>query len=185
MKILKSLSLLTLALLFVLVGANMSSADDTKAPDTAKAPAKAHDYVGTKKCKMCHMTESIGNQYGVWLKSKHHSATANLPAESKKDTKCLVCHSTGFGKPTGYDPAAPDTTLQGVGCEACHGPGKDYQAMSIMKDKAKAIEAGLIMPEAANCKACHEGTVPEGHKERPKFDWATMSVKIAHPIPKK
>jgi hypothetical protein len=155
----------------------------TKATD-AKAPA-GHDYVGSKACKACHMGATKGTIFEIWEKSKHATATASLPAESKKDGKCLACHSTGYGKPTGYDPAVAATVnLEGVGCESCHGPGKDYKAMQVMKDKAKAQEAGLIMPDASACKGCHEGAVPSGHKERPKFDFATMMPKIAHKIPK-
>ena len=183
MKILKSLSLIGLALLLVLVGANVSRADEAKTTDAAKAPA--HDYVGTTTCKMCHSGETKGAMYDIWAKSKHASATANLPDESKKDTKCLVCHATGYGK-GGYDPANAELApkFAGVGCEACHGPGKDYKSMSVMKDKEAAVKAGLIIPKAENCKTCHEGEVPAGHKERPKFDYATMWPKIEHHIPK-
>jgi len=41
-------------------------------------------------------------------------------------------------------------------CEACHGPGSDYKKMSIMKDRAKAEAAGLIMPTLESCnEKCH------------------------------
>jgi Cytochrome c554 and c-prime len=183
MKILKSLALLALAGLVVLAYANVARADDDKA-----AP-KVHAYVGTTgmpSCKMCHSGPAKGNIYEIWAKTKHASATANLPDESKKDTKCLVCHSTGFGK-GGYDPADAKNApkFEGVGCEACHGPGGDYKSMTLMKDKDKAIAAGLIMPDSTACRTCHEGEVPKGHKDRPKFVWATMYPKIEHHLPKK
>jgi hypothetical protein len=189
MKLLKSLALLGAAALFVLASAHVVAAADEAKPADAKATATkaaGHEYIGSKGCKACHMGAAKGTVFEIWEKSKHATATASLPAESKKDGKCLGCHATGYGKPTGYDPAVPATAgLEGVGCEACHGPGKDYKAMSIMKDKAKAVEAGLIMPEAANCKTCHEGAVPEGHKALPKFEFATMMPKVAHTVPKK
>lgn len=188
MKILRTLAALGCAALFVLAWTGSGFAQDqANSPDTAKAPAKGHEYAGTQACKMCHSGPTKGDIYGVWQKSAHAKATASLPDESKKDTKCLACHSTGFGQPGGYDPASaatPPKVLEGVGCESCHGPGKDYKGMAIMRDKAKAKEAGLITPTADTCKGCHEGAVPEGHKERPKFDWATMYPKIEHHIPK-
>jgi hypothetical protein len=40
-------------------------------------------------------------------------------------------------------------------CEACHGNGGDYWPSSVMRDRAKAVAAGLVMPEPASCKKCH------------------------------
>ncbi|MBI4345212.1 MAG: hypothetical protein HY553_00045, partial [Elusimicrobia bacterium] len=38
----------------------------------AKAATKAvHQYVGVKKCKICHTSEKGGAQYKKWLESKH------------------------------------------------------------------------------------------------------------------
>ena len=163
-------------------------AKDTAAKaDTVKAPAKAvvHEYVGISKCKMCHNTPAKGAMFDVWSKTKHSQAFANLPPEGQKNPKCFACHATGFGKAGGFDPASPKAeALKGVTCEACHGPGKDYMAMTTMKDKAKAKEAGLITPDEKTCKHCHEGATPEGHKELPKFDFA-VSYKLIehHPAP--
>ena len=43
-------------------------------------------------------------------------------------------------------------------CETCHGNGADYMKMAIMKDVAKAKDAGLIAkPDKASCtKSCHK-----------------------------
>jgi hypothetical protein len=153
-----------------------------KAAET-KAPAKAvdHAYVGIAKCKMCHNAPAKGAMFDVWSKTKHAAAFTNLPAEGQKNPKCFACHATGFGKTGGFDPADAKTDgLKGVVCEACHGPGKDYIAMPVMKDKAKAKDAGLVTVDAAVCKVCHEGAVPEGHKERPKFDFAAAYKLIEH-----
>ncbi len=184
MKGLGWLGILSISVLLVLGAAVVSNA---LAADQAKADSvKTHDFVGAKTCKMCHNAASKGAIYDAWEKTLHAQSYAHLPDANKKDPKCLVCHTTGYGKPGGFDPAVEATTtarLDAVGCEACHAPGKDYKSMTIMKDKDKAIAAGLIIPTAAVCKGCHEGAFPEGHKAVPKFDWATMQPKIAHPKP--
>jgi hypothetical protein len=157
----------------------------TYAQDAAKAPAKAADtqasYVSNKPCSMCHK----GAIYDKWVATKHSKAFANLPPDGKKNPKCFACHTTGAGKPGGYDPAAKNAAdLEGVGCEACHGPASNYK-MVHMKDKAKALTLGLVMPTEATCKVCHEGAVPAGHKERPKFDFAASKALIEHKLPAK
>ena len=48
----------------------------------------------------------------------------------------------------------------GVGCETCHGPGADYMAMPVMKDHAKALEAGLLVPNKETCLGCHNEESP-------------------------
>jgi hypothetical protein len=152
----------------------------------AKPAAKVHSYVGISSCKMCHNTPAQGTLFDVWNKTPHAKAFANLPAEGKKNPVCLACHVTGYGKAGGYDPASPNAAkFEGVTCEACHGPGADYKAPAVMKDPAKAKEAGLVVPDASTCKICHEGKVPEGHKALPKFDFATSAKVIEHHIPKK
>ncbi|MBI5463965.1 MAG: cytochrome c family protein, partial [Ignavibacteriales bacterium] len=110
-------------------------------------------YVGVKTCKMCHQTEKQGKQFDVWSKSKHAeayktltTAKANEVAKAKSLTKpaaespeCLECHVVAS--------ANADKTFDmkdGVQCEACHGAGSAYKTMAAMKDKAKALAAGLV-----------------------------------------
>lgn len=93
---------------------------------------KRHTYVGSSACGKCHAAESIGNQYDLWLQSPHAKAIRILKSETayaianklsikepSEDLKCLKCHTTGGGK-------NKKTIHEGVGCEACHGPGSDY-----------------------------------------------------------
>ena len=37
------------------------------------------------------------------------------------NTGCLICHTVGYGVPTGFTSAAATPHLQGVQCENCHG----------------------------------------------------------------
>ncbi len=152
-------------------------------------------YVGAAKCaKMCHKSKSKGEQYAVWLDSKHAKAyddltspksleaakKAGIAGDPQKAEKCLKCHVTGYGVAAkllepGY------SVTDGVSCEACHGPGSEYGKLKIMKDKKLSIAAGLIEPNEKVCVKCHNAESPffKGFK----FD--EMMKKIAHAAPKK
>lgn len=150
--------------------------------------AAEHKYVGAKACGMCHKTDKQGKQLDIWSKSKHASAYTTLTGDEAKkiaekkglkkaaneSPECLECHVVA---------AAPDPK-EGIGCEACHGAGSDFKAMSTMKDKAKAIAAGLMeyKDEAAiekHCKTCHNAKSPSYKDFNFKEAWA----KIKHPKP--
>jgi RecJ-like exonuclease len=109
----------------------------------ASVQAQGHAYTGAEKCKMCHK-----QQFTSWQTTTHAKATeaAKASTERKFDASCLKCHATNSSE-----------TLSGVQCEACHGPGADYQKMSIMKDKNAAVANGLIIPTQATCDGCHTG----------------------------
>jgi hypothetical protein len=152
--------------------------DSTKTKaDTAKtkmesSPVAQHSYIGASKCKMCHL-----KQYKAWSAGKMATAFADLKGDEAKDPKCVKCHVTGFGKGGYAIGGANDPDLMNVQCEACHGPGSDYK--SVMKDKEKAVAAGLIVPDEKVCVGCH-------NKESPNFkgfDFAAMKEKV-HPVVK-
>lgn len=140
-----------------------------------------HQYVGVKTCKMCHKGEKKGMIFEKWAQSKHAQATAVLKEKGEEDNElCLKCHSTGYGA-GGYDPASEDSTkFVGVQCEACHGPGKDYKKLSVMKDKEAAIAAGLVIPTEETCTQCHNTSY---HKDL-IFKFDEFYQKIEHKIPK-
>jgi hypothetical protein len=157
------------------------------------AAEPAHAFVGAEKCKMCHNSASKGAQFTKWSESAHAKAYVTLASEESKKIaaakgiadpqkadECLRCHVTGHGAP-----AAKLTDKykkeDGVGCESCHGPGGDYWKMETMKDKAKAVAAGLVLPTEETCKGCHNAESPVFKG----FDFAAMSAKIAHPNPQK
>jgi cytochrome c2 len=135
-------------------------------------------------CKACHQTEKQGKQFDVWQKSSHAKAFEILKSAAAEKIKkgasqapeCLECHAIT---------ADAKLTPDGVQCESCHGAGSAYKNMAIMKDKAKAIAAGLNDLSAKGaaeklCKSCHNDKSPT-HKE---FKFEEMWAKIKHPIPK-
>ncbi len=139
---------------------------DTTKKDTTKI---VHKYIGTVKCKMCHNSAKKGKIYDKWATTKHAAAYKTLASdESKalakkmgikdplKGEKCLKCHVTGYGQPTG----GKYSIEEGVTCEACHGPGEHYWSMKVMKDKKLAMENGLVEPTEKLCVTCHNKESP-------------------------
>lgn len=181
-----------LALLVVVCTAAGALAFSVTAGQTEEEEAKAkHKYVGATYCKMCHNKAEKGEQYNIWKKQRHGKAHETLltdeakaiaaekgvenPAESPE---CTRCHVTGYDAPeellgTKYD------KKEGVGCESCHGAGGDYSKMSVMKDEAKAREAGLLEPKEKVCKRCHNPDSPT-FKE---FNFSDAVKKTAHSYP--
>ncbi len=130
-------------------------------------------HVGIKMCRKCHESDGIGNQYKIWSGTPHAKAyqvlAPNNPraaeygkkvgvANPQEDVRCLRCHTTGGGR-------ASETREEGVGCEACHGPGSLYFEFS--------NHASFDNREAAYRKAVRLGMYPiigiEGIKAREKL----------------
>jgi nitrate/TMAO reductase-like tetraheme cytochrome c subunit len=141
------------------------------------AAVAQHKYIGAEKCKMCHNKPEKGEQYNKWLSDPHAKAFASLKGDEAKDPKCLKCHSTG-----GYIDASLNAGIkmtEGVSCEGCHGPGSTYKTLSIMKDRAKSIANGLIVPDEALCKKCHNSESPHFKG----FNYTEYLAKIKHDDP--
>ena len=64
--------------------------------------------------------------------------------------KCMMCHRIQY---TSWSESKHKA--KGLDCEGCHGNGADYKAISVMKDRAAAVKAGLIRPGLVFCKKCH------------------------------
>jgi hypothetical protein len=153
----------------------------------------AHQYVGSAKCKTCHKAEKKGAQYVKWQEGKHSKAYEVLASDAaiaigkekgidnpQTSDQCLKCHVTAFGAAAEAKAESFDQT-EGVGCEACHGPGSDYKKMKVMKDRDAALAAGMIAATEEICTGCHNEESPTFEK----FDYAEFSKIIAHPNPAK
>ena len=168
------------------------------------AGGDASKFAGTKSCRMCHKKDATGNQYGKWQSAMHSKAYTNLASdESKavakklgiedpqKSPKCLKCHSTAYN---GTESVATEKVAveEGVTCESCHGPGKDYKSKSTMQDQKKSIENGMVYPATKSCKECHNEESPTWMPDRytkggkpTGFDADQAYEKIKHPNPAK
>jgi RecJ-like exonuclease len=139
----KKLLAVVLAAALVITFVVVAFAQGKAAAPVALATGKKHEYVGATKCKMCHLKE-----FKSWEVTKMAKAFGVLKPEEQKDPKCNVCHMTGI--------LADGTVLEGVQCEACHGPGADYKAKATMEDKKLAAAAGLVAPTEQVCMKCHK-----------------------------
>ena len=165
----------------------------------AWAAPKKPVYVGVRECAACHGGMRIGNQYSQWLHSKHSQAYAALARpESREIAKisgllrqepqqapiCLGCHATAAH--TEDWERDPDFRFQdGVQCEACHGPGSEYMAESVMRDPEAAMKAGLRMPGEQECRNCHiEKGSHTAVLHSPQYDFKKALETIRHPLAK-
>ena len=155
---------------------------ETRGSDTAVGDNReVYEYVGTKKCRMCHTP-----QYESWSASPKARSWEALKPGNSDDVKkragldvhhdyttehqCLRCHSVGFGRPGGYVVPAPTDAKgqrmaaqrEGTGCESCHGPGSGYiQVMrNILRnhrqyDPSEVRAAGRQAVTRATCQSCH------------------------------
>ena len=136
----------------------------------------AGDYVGVKKCRICHMPQHRSWQQtnmakvfellkpGVRAEAKQ-SHNLDPDKDYTKDESCIGCHSTGYGE-GGFESIATTPDLAGVTCEACHGPGGGFLKPNLMSlsnkeyKRADVVAAGLIIPTAETCQKCHNEKSP-------------------------
>jgi len=146
-------------------------------------------FVGSKVCKECHGNDAIGNQYKIWALSHHAKSynkllgekAAQIAAKAKitapeKNYECLKCHSTGKGR-------VESVIKEGVGCEACHGPGSVYYTASNHVDYSsrengyrRGIKNGMypilgitsLKTRERLCLSCHR-------KDRPCYPENTLN----------
>ena len=155
-------------------------------------------YVGVKICAMCHRSEKQGKQFDIWKGSNHSKAYETLTtaradsiAKAKglkkaaaESPECLQCHVIGHNVAANLIDKAFDYK-DGVQCETCHGPGSVYKTISIMKDRQKAVAAGLKLAKddaeiEKLCRTCHNEKSP-GYKG---FKFEEKWPKIKHAKPK-
>ena len=106
-------------------------------------------YVGSDTCGACHADE-----YNAWKTSKHAAGDnradgSEKTAEPSQDwiQNCSGCHTTNRSV------REPAWSEMGVGCEACHGPGREH--VSNMGDTGKIV----MSREADICGRCHGGNL--------------------------
>ncbi len=149
-------------------------------------------YVGVTRCvSSCHKTERQGSQLEIWKNSLHSKAFKTLETETAEKIaiekgynskpveipECIKCHLLGK-ELTPEELSVTFEKEEGVQCESCHGPGSEYMKVSIMKDRNKSIENGLIVYEDKQklCIICHNEYSPTFKP----FDFESSWKKIKH-----
>ena len=111
-------------------------------------------YVSAKTCQRCHEQE-----YLQWSATRHAFAYETLLKKERYfDVGCISCHTTGFGYLTGFQIGDSDSTLKGVQCETCHGPGKQH----VGNPKKSNIRSGA---DPSLCLQCHDAEHSPGFKK--------------------
>lgn len=178
---------------------------------TASATAQESDYVGHKKCKMCHNKKAEGAAWSQWSASSHANAFASLFSDAAKkyateaglatpaseSSQCIRCHVTGYdADKNAFHPAGAKEN--GVQCESCHGPSSKHLAygkkMMMKKDNIDpSIPTDIIRPDEATCLKCHNEESPAWKPEKYEledgtktgFDFEQAFEKITHLNPLK
>jgi hypothetical protein len=154
--------LLAVVLISALATARSAEPEEVKEP----APPAGQTYTGSKRCASCHF-----EQFMKWKVEKHSKTFDLLPAKYQKDPKCLKCHSTGYGEPTGFKDIASTPSLAGNTCENCHGPGSKHEEVCKPLAKVKKLTPAqlkaakdsiwLLLPGNV-CVTCH---LTKAHQE--------------------
>jgi|GEM_PF-1256842 len=133
-------------------------------PEDADTHVRMGPFVGSAACQGCHPAA-----WTQWQTTGHSHSWDTLTAQ-KSDTNpsCFACHVTGAHHPDGPRTVAEtDVRLREVGCESCHGAGRDHAAnptVSMVRDPGPAL-----------CMTCHDGVNDEG-----RFDFGTYRPKVVH-----
>jgi hypothetical protein len=107
---------------------------------------QANSFAGSGECSSCH-----GDKYATWSQTEHGSALSVLSAiHMDNNPACIVCHTVGFGQPTGYTNATVTPHLQNVGCENCHG------AAGWHKNSDHSLIRPVVSIDPAICGSCHQ-----------------------------
>ena len=104
-----------------------------------------NNYIGSQACQECHQKE-----FSQWSHSSHATAFNTLRTVGREYyPECVTCHVTGLGYESGYEIGNPEREhLVDVGCETCHGPGKQH-AYTPLKENIRGP-----VPEKV-CMECH------------------------------
>lgn len=129
------------------------------------------------------------------IKAAKAKASIDADKDYSQDPACLKCHTTGYGKAGGY--AIPDPkdrkaqrkaeALEGIGCEACHGPGSKYvevfkeiQDQQRQYTRAELYAVGMTKIGAESCTGCHTKTDNPTAGADYKFDYDKSKDEDAH-----
>lgn len=142
--------------------ANANDNADDNANDNEKVTGNTGltgSYVGSERCSLCH-----NNTHAKWAETLHSKALESLEEIGQdKNPNCITCHTVGYGQSGGFVDRETTNALAGVGCEACHGPGKDH--VNNIEDESLRPPKSIA---ASVCGACHTG------EHQPNYDdWLT------------
>lgn len=129
---------------------------DALADGTAARPMLAlpeGPTVGADTCRECHKAV-----HKAWARDPHTDAMKTLGADAGR-VECARCHATAAayggvgGEPTRLDQLRVD---EGVGCEACHGPGGAHLADPRAETIVQLGDTCPVCVLEGICTSCHD-----------------------------
>ena len=173
-------------------------------------------YVGVPSCsaRVCHGTNGpvvksrlLRNEYSTWIERDPHAVAysvlfgerarrieKNLAPDAKalvaaqSDPRCVACHCT---PQVATSSALATRRVDGVGCEACHGPARawiDLHTASTWKDQSAEEKQRFGMLEVKNpavmaqtCTGCHVGAPADPRAGLPLRDVDHDMLAAGHP----
>jgi hypothetical protein len=123
------------------------------------------EYAGAEVCRSCH-----AEQWAHWERTPHGSAFGTLVARHRNYApRCVGCHVTGYGYPSGYRLGDPGEKLRHVQCEMCHGPGSLHAAAPSNLNIRRR-------PPRESCLECHN---PQ-HSDMTEANFEDYYTRTAH-----
>ncbi len=118
---------------------------------------------GTDACRSCHTADAE-----IWDASAHAHAWETLVSSGAHvDASCQHCHTTGFGRPGGFESVRRSVARTDVGCESCHGPSAAHAA------NPKTL-TGFGAAAKDQCTTCHD------QENSPHFSFDDYWSQIVH-----
>lgn len=141
---------------------------EDQAPREGTKSSGRHKFTGVMACAQCHQGPGTGYQFENWRAGPHARAYSVLVTEKGRRMakeagverpwrapECLNCHAPEWAY-TKESLLTGSDHRDGVTCETCHGPGSDYSAEAVMRDKAAARAAGRGTVDRNICLPCHQ-----------------------------
>ena len=141
---------LAVALMALVLAALIFAAEEGENEEDQPVPA----YVGERRCKVCHLAT-----FKSWEETAHAHAFETLSEKERKNPICIACHTTGYAA-GGYEAKESVVDFTTVQCEACHGPDSLYSRSSVMRDRERSEELGLVKIGPETCTSCHNEKSP-------------------------
>ena len=118
-------------------------------------------YVGSDTCKTCHEKEYTSfMKYAKKSKSYESIERVKKGLTEEEIKGCYFCHTTGYGKPSGFISIEKTPHLKNAGCEVCHGPG----GLHISTRDPSDIKRRMTMED---CEVCHTSERVKAFRYKP------------------
>ena len=127
----------------------------------AETKVRTLKYVGSDACKGCHEKE-----YNSFMKYAKKSKSFESIERVKKGLteeqikECYSCHTTGYGKPSGFVSLEKTPHLKNAGCEVCHGPGEFHVKTMSPRDTKRRMTM-------KDCEVCHTSERVKAFRYKP------------------